>query len=64
MSGKSMTVRLSDEGRANWEHEDVNPHNQTGIVLKVDSRTGFLPIHVRWENGEVNSYDHGDLEAA
>lgn len=65
MSSKSMMVRLSKEGRANWAHDEcMNPHNQTGVVLKVYSRTGGLPIHVKWENGQVNSYDHGDLEAA
>lgn len=58
-------VRLSEEGRDTWvdddHYDDHNPEDLQGVVYEIGDYR-ILPVHVKWSNGNNNSYDEKDLE--
>jgi len=56
-------VKMSADGKTRWPHRGNNPHDLEGKVESVSYSYGAeLPILVRWDNGNTNSYGETHLE--
>lgn len=56
---KGDRVKISASSKYYRDNESCNPKDVEGFVIKIDGID--LPVFVKWDNGEINSYDDSDL---
>lgn len=55
-------VLMSAVGKDEYKERFNNPHNEIGVVRRLDPIDDEYPYRVRWEGGGINSYREVDLE--
>lgn len=59
-----MTIKINDRVRINpsskwYDQGNCNPTDCNGSVSDIEG--DFLPVYVKWDNDEINSYSESDL---